>query len=238
MLTLYQFEISPFCDKIRRVLNFKQAPYELREVGLVESQTSYRRVNPTGKCPALGDGDRIVCDSTDIAYYLEERFPDPPLVPRDPRERALMHVLEDWADESLYFYEMRLRFGIARNRERTMPKLVTHENGFMQAIAPWILPRAIGGRMRAQGVGRKSDAQALADVRRHLDALRALVADRDWLVGGATSLADLSVFCELFAIRDSGEGAAEIAARPELAAYMERVDAATGRSAAVASRAS
>src|SRR5262249_4719805 len=93
MLTLYQFEISPFCDKIRRVLNVKRVPYQTREVGLLEAQLGFKKVNPAGKVPALvTDDGRTVCDSTDIAYWIEEHHPEPPLVPRDPRERALMHV--------------------------------------------------------------------------------------------------------------------------------------------------
>lgn len=227
MLTLYQFDISPFCDKIRRILAYKHVPYEIHEVGLVEAQTSYRRINPSGKCPALADGGKIICDSTDIAWYIEQKHPNPPLVPRDPRDRALVHVLEDWADESLYFYEMRLRFGIAHNLERTLPKLVKAENVVMKTLAPWILPRAIGGQMRAQGVGRKSDAQAVADVARHLDALTDLLAGREALVGDGLSLADVAVFCMLYCIRDSQEGAAEIARRPAIGAYMDRVDRAT-----------
>ena len=55
MLTLYQFEISPFCDKIRRVLNVKRVPYTTREVGLLEAQMGFRKVNPVGKVPAIVD---------------------------------------------------------------------------------------------------------------------------------------------------------------------------------------
>jgi glutathione S-transferase len=232
MLTLYQFEISPFCDKVRRVLNLKRVPYETREVGLIEAQLGYRKINPTGKVPALADGGEIVCDSTDIAYFLEERYPDPPLVPRDPRERALVHVLEDWADESLYFIEMRLRFGIAHNRARTAPKLLAHENAVVKAIAPWILPRAIQGQTNAQGIGRKSDAQVVKELGRHLDALAGLLGGGDYLAGGALTLADIAVYVQLYAIRDADEGAAAIAARPEIGRFMDRVDLATRPAAA------
>ncbi|MGH7856356.1 MAG: glutathione binding-like protein, partial [Candidatus Binatia bacterium] len=137
------------------------------------------------------------------------------------------HVLEDWADESLYFYEMRLRFGMPHNRSRTLPKLLAHENAVMKTVAPFILPRAIDGQTRAQGVGRKSDEQVLSDVRRHLDALEALLAGRETLVGDRLSLADVGVFCMLYCIDDSREGAAEIGRRPAVAAFMEHVDRAT-----------
>jgi glutathione S-transferase len=227
MLVLHQFEISPFCDKIRRVLNVKRVPYQVREVGLIEAQMGYRKVNPSGKVPAIEDDGRIVCDSTDIAYYLEERYPDPPLVPRDPRDRALMHVLEDWADESLYFYEMRLRFGIAHNRTRTLEKLIVREPAWVKALAPALAPFTINGQTKAQGIGRKSDAQVVLELGRHLDAIAALLAGREYLLGSALTLADVSVYAQLFAIRDSVEGAAEITKRPSVAAFMERVEQTT-----------
>ena len=227
MLTLYQFEISPFCDKIRRVLNFKRVPYRTQEVGLLEAQMGYRKVNPVGKVPAIVDAEgHTVADSTDIAYWLEERHPTPPLVPSDPRERALMHVLEDWADESLYFFEMRLRFGIAHNRTRILPKLLAKESSVMKAIVPVLSPLAINQVLKAQGIGRRSDARVVTEVGRHLDAIGALLG-RDYLVGNALTLADISVFAQVFAIGDSTEGGAEIAKRAAVVAFMDRVDRAT-----------
>jgi len=233
MLTLYQFEISPFCDKVRRILNVKRVPYQAREVGLIEWQMgAYRKINPTNKVPALVDGGRIVCDSTDIAYDLERRYPDPPLIPREPRDRALVHVLEDWADESLYFFEMRLRFGIARNAAQTVAKLVARENAVIQALAPWLVPRAIRSQADAQGIGRKSDAQVVTEFGRHLDALAGLLGGREYLLGGGLTLADIAVFSQLAAARDTREAAGEIALRREVEAWLERVDAATRAAAA------
>ena len=44
MLTLYQFEISPFCDKARRILHWKKQPYEVHEVSLWQARTQLRRL--------------------------------------------------------------------------------------------------------------------------------------------------------------------------------------------------
>jgi glutathione S-transferase len=229
MYRLYQFQISPFCDKIRRVMNLKRVPYETQEVGLLEAQLGYRRTNPAGKVPALleeGSG-RVISDSTEIAYYLEERYPDPPLFPKNPRERAMVQVLEDWADESLYFYELRLRFGFAHNRQGPIARLLSKDPAFLRVLGPFVIPRVIQGQLSQQGIGRKSDAQVLAEVRRHMDTVCDLLDGRRYLVGETLTLADIAVFAQLFCIRDSAEGAAELAARPGLSAYVERVDAET-----------
>jgi len=228
MITLHQFEVSPFCDKVRRILHWKRLDYRIREVPLLQTPR-VRRINPIGKLPCLEHDGTFVGDSTDIAYYLEERFPEPPILPRDPAERALCHVLEDWADESLYFYEMRLRFTLPHNAKRWIPELVHADSRVLKALAPLVLPGMLRRLTRAQGVGRKPLQQVLADVDRHADALADLLGGREWLVGRALSLADLAVFAQLRCIRGAEEGARIIEARPALVAWMERVESATAK---------
>ncbi len=227
MIVLHQFEISPFCDKVRRILHVKGVPYQVREIPPSRSFTDVRRVNRIGKLPTIEDDGRRVADSTDIAYYLEERFPEPPLLPRHPLERALVHVLEDWADESLYFYEMTLRFALPHNRRRWLPQLTKYEPDWFQRVAPFLLPLVFRRRVRSQGIGRKPVDMLVADVERHVRAVDGLVGDGEWLVGSALTLADIAVFAQLFCIRGSDEGAQIIGAHPRVAAWLERVDAAT-----------
>lgn len=227
MLTLYQFEISPFCDKVRRILHWKGQPYEIREVSLQESMTSVRKMNPAGKLPCLEHHGRFVADSTDIAHYLEATWPEPPLVPEDAAQRALCHVLEDWADESLYFYEMRLRFTLPHNAERWVPELAAHDNAAVRALSPYLLPRMLGAQLKQQGIGRKPVEAVLHDVQRHLESVAQMLGEREWLVGDALSLADIAVFVQLYCIRGAEEGAKLIESRLALVAWMERVDRAT-----------
>ena len=99
------------------MLNYKGIPYE-EKYWLLAERKKVRAINPTGKLPALEHGGRIIGDSTDVAHYIEEQFPQKPLIPAEPAPRALVHIIEDWADESLYFYEMHLRFTTPGNRER------------------------------------------------------------------------------------------------------------------------
>lgn len=243
MIRLYQFEISPFCDKIRRVLHAKRQSFEIVEVPVGQSLSSVRRLNPIGKLPTLEHDGRIIVDSSDIARYLERTFPEPSLLPEDPRERALVHVLEDWADESLYFYEMTLRFTLPHNARRSVPALLAHDPPWLaRLLAPWI-PRMMRRTVRGQGVGRKPGEMLLRDVELHVGAVSDLLgADRPaskvssselamegrWLVGDHLSLADISVCSQLRCIRETDEGAKLIEARPAVREWLERVEAATG----------
>jgi glutathione S-transferase len=229
MLTLHQFEISPFCDKIRRVLHWKGQPYVVREVPLVQAFTAVKKVNPIGKLPCLEHDGRFIGDSTDIAHYLEEQFPDPPLLPADPKLRGQCHVLEDWADESLYFYEMRLRFTLPHNARRHIPALTAYDPAWMKTAARYVVPRMMRGVLGRQGLGRKPVERIVQDVERHIDAIAGWLGDGEWLVGSALSLADIAVFAQLACIRDTEEGGKVIEGRPAVAAWMARVDRATSK---------
>jgi len=228
MIRLYQWEISPFCDKVRRILHVKRQQYEVVDLDLMSAVTGrLKKINPTGKVPAIDHDGRLVCDSTDIAHYLEERFPEPPLLPRDPRDLALVNVLEDWADESLYFYEAFLRMTMPHNAQKWVPELAKRDNAVGRAIARFAVPRETRAMAFAQGVGRKSPAVLRSDLERHVESVAALLGDREWLVGSSLTLADIAVFVQLFCIRETVEGAPILHARGHVMEWMGRVDRAT-----------
>src|SRR5437868_14913240 len=82
MMRLYQFATSPFCAKIRKILDFKGIDYEAIEVDYVERK---ELVLASGQMmvPALTlDTGETVLDSDRIAMTLEERYPEPTIFPR------------------------------------------------------------------------------------------------------------------------------------------------------------
>jgi glutathione S-transferase len=228
MITLYQTEISPFCDKVRRILAVKRVRYQEKNLRIVQTLARVSRWNPISRVPTLDDDGKILTDSREIAQHLEERFPDPPLVPRQPGERALAHIIEDWADQSLYFYEARLRFTFAANVARTADILLAHEeSGLIRRVAALAAPRTMRNVLAKQGIGRKSEDEVLRDVSRHGEAIAGWLGTREWLVGEHLSVADVAVFVQLAAIRSTDEGEKLLAAQPTVLSWMERVDRAT-----------
>jgi len=101
MLTLYDDAFSPYARKVRLVLGEKGIPYERVRALHDCNRTDFLHVNPRAEVPALVDGDFSLYDSTVICEYLEDRFPSPPVYPRDPRERARCRLIEDLADTQL-----------------------------------------------------------------------------------------------------------------------------------------
>src|SRR5512140_3249241 len=104
-IVLHQWEISPFCNKIRRALRYKGLAFDTVEYNGLRARDAAKLSAP-GTLPVLElDGERIV-DSPAIAARLDEKFPEPPLYPKEPEALATARFWEDWAGQSLYFVEV------------------------------------------------------------------------------------------------------------------------------------
>jgi glutathione S-transferase len=222
---LYQFQISPFCDKVRRAMTLKGIGWSTVEVPVVPPG-KYRHISPTGKFPAVDFGGRVIVDSTEIIAHLDSLVPTPRLIPQDPRQRADALILEDWADESLYFFDLTMR-NWPQNRQRFVDDLLHAESGLKRRIIARLIPGALKKVAMTQGLGRKTQAQVTAELARHYDSLAARLDGRDWLVGDTLGIADLAVRAMVFVLDRTAEGAALSDARPALAAWSRRVDAAS-----------
>jgi glutathione S-transferase len=105
MMKLYDFLPCPFGQKVRIVLAEKGLSYELIEVDLAQGEqrrAEFLRLNPFARVPVLVDEDSTIYDSTIIAEYLEDEYPEPPLLPAIGASalRAMARSWEDFADTS------------------------------------------------------------------------------------------------------------------------------------------
>ncbi len=92
-MKLYTYYRSSAAFRARIALNYKGVAYEsiprhLLRQGGEHRQADYLKVNPQGLVPALEDDGVVIGQSLAIMEYLEEKFPEPPLLPRDPLARA------------------------------------------------------------------------------------------------------------------------------------------------------
>ena len=220
-MLLHQYQVSPFAAKVRRVFYFKNMPFETLNYGLTKMK-AVRKISPSGKLPALQVGDRIIVDSTDIVAYLDD-CGGQPVLPEDPLLRAQAHIIEDWADESLYFYDLTMRTW-PHNAGLLADDLVLEEKGILRALFHKIIPGAILKQAKGQGIGRKSVEEVCREVERHFDAIVALLGNGRFLLGDQLSIADISVV-SMCTVLDRAEEAREMmAARPALQEWRERVD--------------
>ena len=99
MITLYDADRCPYCARVRIVLAEKGLEYEVVPVDLDDRPAWIYEKNPLGKVPVLEEDDFLLPESVVINEYLEERWPEPPLWPADPGERAAGRLLVHRFDE-------------------------------------------------------------------------------------------------------------------------------------------
>jgi glutathione S-transferase len=92
MLTLYDADRCPYCARARIALAEKGVEHEVVAVDLTDRPAWIYEKNETGRVPVLEEDAWVLPESSVILEYLEERYPEPPLLPADPGERALARV--------------------------------------------------------------------------------------------------------------------------------------------------
>jgi glutathione S-transferase len=95
-LTFYFGSGSPYAWKVWLALEHKGIPYEAKRLTFDPDQTKtpeYLKINPRGRVPAIVDDGFALSESNAIAEYLDERYPEKPLLPKDVKERAVARRL-------------------------------------------------------------------------------------------------------------------------------------------------
>ncbi len=153
MPTLYDAARCPYCARVRIVLAEKGVAYDPVEIDLDDRPAWIYAKNPLGKVPVLEeDGGLVLPESVVIMEYVEERFPEPPLWPADPAERALGRLLVERFDrlgdpyyalrrgEEPARLELARRLGELDAILEAQPFLTGAELGLADiAYLPWIL---------------------------------------------------------------------------------------------------
>jgi len=216
-IALYDWPVSPYCMKVRAVLETKGLEYEKRPA--MKHFTEVYRRGGVGKVPAIDiDGDFLV-DSTDICHELERRFPEPSILPSDRRDRALCHALEDWTDEALYFFGLYYNWYEPTGRALARKYFARTLVGRL-AFPPYL--SRVKSQLRGHGISRKSPSHVRADLERTLGAIEDLVGDQ-FLLGDRPYLCDFALCSQLKYLALGATTKTVIDDRPALRAYVDRL---------------
>jgi glutathione S-transferase len=170
---LHHFPLDPGSRQARLSLGEKRLPFVDVVERYWEERPEFLALNPSGLPPVLveeEDGQSIVvCESRAILEHLEERAPDPGLLPRDPGDRAEVRRLVQWFDRK--FDAEVNAFLIHEKMEKRLLGMGSPEFGAMRR-------------------GREM-------LRYHMQYIEHLLEERDWLGGRRLSLADLAAAAHL-----------------------------------------
>jgi glutathione S-transferase len=92
-LVLYDAARCPYCARVRIVLEEKGVEVETVEIDLQDRPAWLYQKNPSGRVPVIEEDGRPLPESAVIMEFLEERYPDPPLLPADPADRAFARLV-------------------------------------------------------------------------------------------------------------------------------------------------
>jgi glutathione S-transferase len=235
MLTLYHFVNSVASQKVRISLHAKNLDFETREVALFESAQfapEYLKMNSKGYVPTLIHDGKAIGESTIICEYLEDFFPDPPLRPSDPHERARMRQWSKAVDDGLHVGITMISFSaMFRERMKTMPDDI-RERRFLNIGDP--ARRARFESSFEHGVESPFVFRAIADYEIAFRDLEAALGDGDdWLAGGAFSLAEVNLAPYVARLDYLGLLDIWAADRPLMRAWWQRVQAQPGYTQAI-----
>ena len=213
--------LSPYCWKVQMALIAKGIEYDVHDT------LNPKRANPFAKLPYLEIDGRGYEDSTHIVRAIDEISEHGPrLIPNDPVLAAEANILDDWADEALYWHGFRAKFVDEegwRHVSAEMVKLLPAK--VVGVVARPFIRRDLLGKIDAQGLTRRSSERVDEEFDRHLDSLETRLSDRNYLVGDALTIADLSVTAMVgqLTVGLTPPFARRIAERKQLNAYLGRV---------------
>ena len=169
MIRLFHVPLSPFCRKVRLSLGEKKLEVELVEEKYWEQDADFMRRNPAGKVPVLKMDGRMMAESAAICEYIEERHPEPSLMPRAPEDRYEVRRIISWFDDKFH-----------------------HE------VTSKLLYERVNKKVMGQGYpGSKNVKAGAKAIKYHLDYMGWLLDQRRWLAGDTMTLADFAAAAHL-----------------------------------------
>ena len=164
-MILYGSTLSPFVRKVMAFAGEKGIEIELKPTGFPDPAPEFCSASPFRKMPALQDGDYCLADSSAIVHYLEAKYPEPALIPAEPRARGRTIWFDEFADTVLFACGQKVFFN--------------------RVVAPVFLKRA-GDESAAEAALRDELPPIMA-------YLEQAVPDEGFLVGDGLTLADIAV---------------------------------------------
>jgi glutathione S-transferase len=237
MLELYHYWSSVCSVKARIALAEKGLEWKSYHTDIFAGDQltpEYLAMNPLAVVPTLVHDGRPIIESTVIIEYLDEVFPQPPLTPKDPYDRALMRIfIKGSGDELLQ------SIGMVSLDRYIGPKLAQRYKGHEAELEAFIRrkPNQAGHatQLRAvrQGLSKEEVAGAYARVDAALDRMEKMLSARGpWLIGDY-SLADIAVAPHIHRLERLGEAGRWEKKRPAVAKWWERMSARPGFKTAV-----
>jgi glutathione S-transferase len=201
---LWHIAISHYSEKVRWALEYKSVEHERRTAppGLHIAVALWLSRGRAFTFPIVQLDGTQIADSTVIIAALERRFPEPPLYPADPEEYRRALELEEFFDEQLGPYARRLAFHEVRQDPELLDQIVARVSPRLHAaLGRALVPYSRAFTALRYGAGSPHAAEvARQKIVTAVDRIEAELGERDYLVGGRFTVADLTAAALLYPI--------------------------------------
>ena len=148
-IKLYDAVPSSNSDRVKIALNEKDLVYERVSLNLAkrdQKKPEFLKLNPYGKVPVIDDGGKVLFESCIINEYLDEKYPNPPLMPKDPYLRARGRILVDYGMNHLHvtYFALRDEFFFKKEGARDQ-KLIAEKQRELRGMLGY-LEEALGDK--------------------------------------------------------------------------------------------
>ena len=221
-IVLHQWAFSPFCTKVRKMMDYKGIEYTTKNYnGFLALEA--KRLSKTGKLPVLEVDGEMIQDSRVIARYLDTHFPEKPLTPSDPTQVSKAEIFQDWADESLYFYEIYFRTKYTKAMFKVGDLLGEGRPFYEKYFLGPALGYQLGKAIKQQGIARNSKALVEERFLHLMDQVDRQLEASPWLAGDAPSIADFALAGQLIEVVRTGHLNPQLQTLPHLWAWINKM---------------
>jgi glutathione S-transferase len=146
----------------------------------------------TGKVPIVRIDGEVVYDSTLILNRFDLEQADPALLSEDKEVAAKQRMLEEWSDESFYWYNQAIRWA-PKNENRTIQQNSRFVPTIVRPFAKPLLRSLVGKQPKAQGLGRLPYDALLSEFDKRLADLEMFLGNEKFFFSGQPSAADFAI---------------------------------------------
>ncbi|ANF82030.1 glutathione S-transferase [Acinetobacter sp. NCu2D-2] len=199
MRILYQFPLSHFCEKARWMLDYKELDYIAQNLVPGVHRAFARLKTGQNRLPILKDQQEYIADSTQIALYLDQHYPEHPLLPTEPKLRQKAIEINEKTLE-LGRHIRRWILLHALNDDQESMEILIGEKGYLRQFERFSKPILKAVMTKGYALTEDSVAESKKFIDETIDELNEIyVAQQsDYFVGHSLSLADIAV-CSMLA---------------------------------------
>ncbi|MBC7474317.1 MAG: glutathione S-transferase family protein [Candidatus Sericytochromatia bacterium] len=199
-IILFQFNYSPYCIKVAKVMDYKGIPYKTVNILPIVNKNFIKELSNQSKVPVIKHKNKVIHDSTKIALYLEDICPEPSLFINDDHKlNEEVKLWEDWADEAFLSPFSNLAVMYLYEHPEYLAELEDIKTGIglidnnKERLAPFITKM----QLKAYGADLSKKDELKKKARGYLDTLLKKLENKEFIVGDRLTIADITIASHL-----------------------------------------